>query len=156
MRNDVRDCQALAWVEPCEAARFGNRDEGVSRDEKWCLRQADGVHDRQALAWVELWSCAAWELWGRWPLRWKVMRFNGQWWRVSGWPRFYVSGSFSCILTATKGLSSSCNKLRQGTVNRAFIFPLMVTRMMIKNNVCVGVCGYVCAHTCMSVVHEIC
>ena len=34
MRSDVRDCQALAWVEPCEAARFGNRDEGVSRDEK--------------------------------------------------------------------------------------------------------------------------
>ena len=30
MRSDVRDCQALAWVEPCEAARFGNCDEGGS------------------------------------------------------------------------------------------------------------------------------
>ena len=88
---------------------------------------------------VELWGCAAWELWGRWPLGWKVMWFNGQWWKVSGWPRFYVSGSFSCILTATKGLSSSCNKLPQGTVNRALSFPLMVTRMMIKNCVCVCV-----------------
>ena len=144
LRRDVWDCQALAWVEPCEAARFENRDECGSWDEKWCLRQVGEVHDRQALAWVELWGCTAWELRGRWPLGWKVMQFNGQWWKVSGRPRFYVSGSFSCILTATKGLSSSCNKLPQGTVNRAFSFRLMVTRMMIKNSVCV--CGCVHAH----------